>query len=116
DLVTARYQVLEQSYHSLSLAKDDKDQSEEARIAAIKFKIGILHRYLFNGILSNAGEYRKPSDPKGGYIGFGGAKHHRQQSKFKGTKPSNIEQALDQALTHLDYQTNDPIESALRFY
>lgn len=116
DLITARYQVLEQSYRSLFLAKGDNDQPESERIATIKFKIVALHRYLFSGILSHAGEFRKTSDPKGGYIGFGGTKHQRQQSKFKGTKPPNIEQELDRALAHLDYKAKNPIENTLRFY
>lgn len=115
-MITARYQIIEQNYHSLPPVKNADHLSEASRIFALKSRVSALHEYLYNGILGNAGEFRKSSDPGNGYIGFGGPRHQRQRPQFRGVTPSKISNELDKALIHLDYETNHPIGSALRFY
>jgi fido (protein-threonine AMPylation protein) len=115
-MIAARYRIIEQSFRSFSL-KDTKQHSSDTDYAFIfKAYVSALHKFLFKDILSNAGEFRKASDPKGGTIGFGGTKHQGRQSKFKGTAPSRIEDGLESALSNLDYDAENPVDNALRFY
>lgn len=60
-----------------------------------------LHRYLFEGILRNAGTFRHPSDPNSGIITFGGPKGQTTQPLLRGTPPREIEPALRHALERL---------------
>lgn len=115
-LIAARYQRLEQSYRHMftHLFRDNKTDKEWSR--AFKRIIYTLHRYLFDSILSNAGDVRKTSDPGKGMIGFGGMRHQQQRSRFYGTTPSDIDSELDIACSHLVCEPEDPVENALRFY
>lgn len=79
NMLMARYQVIEQNYHSLPPINNAVHLSESDRIFALKSRISVLHKYLYEGILDNAGEFQKASDPGNGYIGFGGTKHQRRQ-------------------------------------
>lgn len=82
----------------------------------LKQRAFLIHKFLYNDILSNAGKTRKSSDPGGGVIGFGGTKHQRQRMRFKGTSPSKIDDELDIAFSHLVLEPKDPIDKAMRFY
>lgn len=114
--IAARYQVIEQSYQALSITNFEKSSLDIDRVSTFKLRVSMIHEYLFRDILKNAGEFRKVSDPNAGSIGFGGLKHQGQQSKFKGTPPSKIEDELHKALSNLDYEAENPIGNALRFY
>ncbi|WP_446008007.1 Fic family protein [Candidatus Electrothrix sp.] len=70
----------------------------------------ILHRYLFEGIFSNAGVYRQYQDPKNGAVFFGA----RQQ--FQGAPAGKINNEIQQAVSHLLPQTNHPVYQAVKFY
>jgi Fic family protein len=115
-MIAARYRIIEQSFRSLSVTNIERQSSDADYASVFKFRVSVLHEFLFKGILSNAGEFRKASDPHGGTIGLGGTKHQGRQSKFKGTAPSKIEDKLDKALSHLFVEPENPVDNALRFY
>jgi fido (protein-threonine AMPylation protein) len=116
--INTRYKVLENEF---ILEKSDifsPSGSEDVDVNPSnlkKFAFGV-HRFLFNNILSNAGEVRKSSDPNGGHIYFGGAKHQHHKQQFQGTLPSKINAELDVAFAHLTANTDEPIRQAMRFY
>ncbi len=114
--IAARYQQLEQSYSELTIANQEKRGIQNDYPSIFKERAYVFHRYLFIGIVSNAGMVRKASDPKGGRIGFGGIKHQQQRAEFKGASPSKIDNELDKAFSHLVENPEDPVEQALRFY
>jgi len=76
-----------------------------------------FHKFLYDNILNNAGEFRSKIDPGAGLIGYGGLQH-RVAGKFKysGTAPSNIIQELIPAFGNLRKNTTEPISAALEFY
>lgn len=111
--IASRYSALEQSYRQLAKQYQKLDSNLPVRLKELAYAI---HGFLFISILSNAGEVRKKTDPKGGRIGFGGSRHQQQRSKFAGTTPSKITTELDNAFSHLVYNPGDPIENAMRFY
>ena len=74
----------------------------------------ILHRTLFKDILSNAGNYRQPTEPKGGTVYFGRQKG--VQPRFIGTPAGEIEQALSDVFRHLSKDSDNPVASAVIFY
>ncbi|MCB9104823.1 MAG: Fic family protein [Anaerolineales bacterium] len=73
-----------------------------------------LHRTLFRGILSNAGNYRQSTEPNGGIVYFGGQKG--AQPRFTGTPASEIEQVLHKVFRHLSKSAHTPVVSAVIFY
>ena len=73
-----------------------------------------LHLALFRGILSNAGNYRQPTEPKGGTVYFGSQKG--AQPRFIGTPAGEIEQTLHQVFRHLSKNASNPVASAVIFY
>lgn len=70
-----------------------------------------LHKQLFGGILSNAGEYRKATDPNKGEVFFGPS-----TNQFAGADPGTIESMLRQNLSTLILHPADPVKVAARFY
>lgn len=73
-----------------------------------------LHRTLFGGILSNAGNYRQSAEPNGGIVYFG--RQRGAQPRFIGTPADEIEQALRGAFQYLSKKIDDPVASAVTFY
>ena len=111
--IASRYSALEQSYRRLAKKYQGRDANLPVRLKQLAYAI---HGFLFDGILSNAGQVRKNTDPKGGRIGFGGTRHQQQRSEFSGTTPTQISFELDEAFCHLVQNPNNPIENAMRFY
>jgi len=111
--IASRYSALEQSYRQLTKQYQGPDSKLPVRLKHLAYAI---HGFLFDRILSNAGQVRKNTDPKGGRIGFGGTRHQQQRSEFSGTTPSQIVSELDEAFSHLVHNPDDPIENAMRFY
>ncbi len=70
----------------------------------------LLHSYLFEGIFSNAGNYRSHDDPGNGYIVFG------LRQKFRGVSPASIEDGVTRAISNLTKNTADAVSNAVRFY
>ena len=117
-VIAVRYQSIEsEQYFKGISASDLKELDLSQNLPEIlKQRAFLIHKFLFKDILSNAGERRRSSDPEDGTIGFGGAKHQRQRMRFKGTNPPKIDKELDKAFSHLDLESEDPIENAMRFY
>jgi len=74
----------------------------------------ILHRELFKGILSNAGNYRQPTESNGGIVSFG--VQRGAQPRFVGAPAGDIEQALHKVFQNLSKDTEDPVISVVTFY
>ena len=55
----------------------------------------IIHRILFHKIFSNAGAYRKTTDPGGGLVRFG------PNQMYEGTHPNYIDEKVRQAIEGL---------------
>jgi len=70
----------------------------------------VLHSFLFQKILSNAGEYRKSSEPGSGIVRFGATR------QYSGSHPSHIAEATQTALDLLKPTSAEPIRTALKFY
>lgn len=70
-----------------------------------------LHKQLFGGILNNAGEYRKATDPNNGEVFFGPS-----TNQFAGADPGMIDSMLRQNISSLTLSPPDPVYVAARFY
>ena len=70
-----------------------------------------FHKQLFEGILNNAGEYRKSTDPNKGEVFFGPS-----TNQFAGADPSMIESMLRQNISTLTLSSPDPVYVAAKFY
>lgn len=76
-----------------------------------------IHKFMYSEILSNAGEYRKKTDPFEGAIGFGGSNKRMVYShQFTGTRPDEIIERLIDAFCYLSSSSSNPIRSGLQFY
>jgi len=75
----------------------------------------VIHSYLFNGILTDAGHFRSVDEPNKGVIYFGGQKHLTGQPQFIGICPDKIETELLKCF-EVFKNDSDPLEIALRFY
>lgn len=76
-----------------------------------------FHHVIFKEIISISGEYRSIEHEGTGAVYFGGQKRQELRSRFKGSKPENIEEDLKSAFQHLLYFHSDtPVDDALRFY
>jgi len=114
--IASRYSALEQSYRQLANQYQHPSPRNTRLPVRLKQLAYATHYYLFDKILSNAGQVRKKTDPKDGRIGFGGMRHQQQRTEFTGAKPSKIVSELDSAFSYLVYNPEDPIEHAMRFY
>ena len=74
-----------------------------------------IHSSLYKNILSNAGQFRKISDPNGGNVYFG-FNQRTQRERFIGTEPKLIESELKEAFGILFNAQYKPPEKAIRFY
>ena len=76
-----------------------------------------FHKELFRDIFTNAGKFRKSSDPNGGNIYFGPSDPRRSITvKYKGTAPLNISQELNKIFKQLSSDDANPVFTAVRFY
>ncbi|GAB4432953.1 MAG: hypothetical protein Kow0031_14450 [Anaerolineae bacterium] len=73
-----------------------------------------LHDVLYKNILANAGDYRRATDPGGGYVQFGLQRDHTPL--FTGTPATDIEQLLPEAFQYLVKDAADPVRAAVAFY
>jgi len=69
-----------------------------------------LHEYLFQGLLSNAGQFRKSTDQGGGRVYFG------PSQRFQGVPPEEIAQGVMRACGHLSKESQAPLLSVTKFY
>lgn len=75
-----------------------------------------LHFYLYEGLYSFAGQFRKYDDPNRGTIHFGIQHGHQRKPPFTGDSPKSIEAGVLEAVQHLKIHTQNPLYQALRFY
>jgi len=112
-LIRARWLILTESIDDISNVLLPSSNPSTDRLG---FIIKFLHRFLYKGILSNAGDYRHAKDPNGGIINFGGQRRSESLHKYQGSVPSQIENDLHISIDYLIEETDDPIEAAIRFY
>lgn len=76
-----------------------------------------FHIVIFKEIISISGEFRSTEHDGSGSVYFGGQRRQEFRSRFKGSKPENIEEDLKGAFQHLlDFNSDTPVDDALRFY
>ncbi|MCB0749175.1 MAG: Fic family protein [Ignavibacteriae bacterium] len=129
ELLRVRYEKLEQSIpvfvnalmgeiSRLKINPQSKNKSN-SDFFTVYFAVycNSFHELLFKDILKNAGSYRKSSDPKDGYVGFGGESRRRVGShKFSGSNPKVIKKDLASTFVLLDKNSKQPVKDALEFY
>lgn len=98
-----------------------KVESGDASLRGLlRARVKMTHELLFSEILVNAGEYRKATDPNRGSVFFGGRKKQTTQPRYRGANPSDIEEGLSNAFSHLEYQPDagkkEITRSAALFY
>lgn len=93
-----------------------RDRVEEGRDLheLLRERVRKVHHLLFDEILENAGEYRQVGDTGGHRVHFGGRKKQTLQPKYSGVHPDEIEEGLDSAFEHLDYQPDASKEVVVR--
>lgn len=129
-LLITRYLQLEKNIPAILNLLDDPDLSRricdlfpllykdnDTFPAHFRFLITFFQEYLFSKILSNAGEFRKSSDPFEGRIGFGGT-DFRVIAKFKysGSPCNEIENDLIKCFSLLKKNPDDPLAASVEFY
>lgn len=75
----------------------------------------LFHHGLYSGILKNAGNFRKATDPSAGIVNFGGRRPQRLKAHFRGSPPRNIPEDLEHAFAVLR-KTGDPVAASIEFY
>ena len=115
--IATRYQVYEKNIDVFFLYQSEIVKQSKGHWGTVLKQLAYdTHAFLFDGILSNAGEIRKKSEPNGGRIQFGGLRHQQQRAQFEGARPGLIEKQLKEAFSHLVAVPQNPIEQALRCY
>lgn len=113
-MIGVRYQQLENQTDNFIRILSN---SQVAFSEFLKSLASILHAYLFNDILSNAGSYRKATDPNNGFVGFGSDKvRNPSLTEFQGSPTAIIEPELSKAFRLLSRDDKDPIRTAIVFY
>lgn len=76
-----------------------------------------IHNYLFNEILSKAGQFRKKTDPNNGFVGFGSDRpRNPSQTQFKDSNPDLIETELSKTFNFFSETDSNPIRTSILFY
>ncbi|WPD21629.1 MAG: Fic family protein [Candidatus Electrothrix scaldis] len=88
-----------------------KAQPEKAAYSFFQKIPSELHKQLFAGILNNAGEYRKATDPNNGEVFFGPS-----TNQFAGADPAMIDSMLRNNISSLKLSPPDPVDVAAKFY
>ncbi len=116
--IKGRYLAIAQTYESISEKYGrDENGSVASDLDRVLHQIALaLHEYLYQGILSNAGRYRKATDPGGGTVFFGGKRPGRRTMKFKGSPPADIEDDLRHTFRVLSDDSVDPPSASIEFY
>ena len=111
--IQIRYSVLDANKENyVSLASIDKRPFNEILLELAKR----VHSFMFDNVLSNAGEFRKATDPHNGFVTFGPELTRTAWgSKFKGTSPTQIDIELKSAFAILSKEDHDPIRHSILF-
>ncbi len=105
-LIHLRFGQLNAEQFAVALAPLN-DTEFRVRIFSLPLK---MHRYLFQGILSNAGLYRNYNDSDHGSIHFG------PNQKFFGRSPFDITAGVKDACSCLGRNDSDPVTCVVAFY
>jgi len=116
DIINDRFRALESADFIESVCKASERIVNEQLLRFFINLVKLIHRYLYGDILSNAGRYRKNSDPDYGKVSFGGNKPHALKQKYTGAPPKYIRKNLKIAFSWLNRNPVDPVDNALRFY
>lgn len=87
-----------------------RDATPEGWVSFVRF----CHHQLYEGLLVNAGEFRRAEDPEHNVF-FGGYNPRTMQERHKGRPPAQIEAALLAAFAHLN-APSDPVAAIARAY
>lgn len=113
-LLTFRYASIEQQLDKLVEEIKQKQYDTEFYFSSLA---QIFHLFLFWEILSNAGEYRKSTEPYGGYVGFGKTDVRKPTGQqFDGTPPEKIKEELQLIYQTLSWEDNEPVRTSILFY
>jgi len=115
-VIQGRYQSIEQStgnlVEAISREREKLKLAETFRTLAMLF-----HLALFRDLLSNAGNFRQPTEPNHGYVGFGKVDVRSPSlAQFNGTRADGIEDELSDAFTLLSSADRDPVRNSVVFY
>lgn len=69
--------------------------------AACRRCLTLAHQVLYGGLLSNAGEPRRPGDAGGSAVYYGGTRGARREPRFTGSPTDRIDADLDAAFARL---------------
>ncbi len=113
-IITTRYSQFNRFYPDIieHLKKHQDDFS------AIFLSLPVtIHKFLCKDIFSNAGEFRKKSDPGKGMVYFGPSKHRGLRiEKYKGCVPEKIEAFLKSISNSLRPTDTNPVLSICIYY
>ncbi len=121
DLIADRSRGLAESYvEAADAVATLLDERETPMPAACRRLLFVAHERLYHGILTNAGQTRKPGDSGGSRVFFGGLRGDRRTMRFEGTPASTIDDELDRAFGRLqDWRTGErdaARDAAVLFY
>lgn len=105
---------------TLTLVHTQMDQRLDLVESVVNDAEGLIrdiHRFLFTGVLCNAGEYRSAHDAHAGAVWFGGHdRYYRKIGRFEGSAPENIASDVRAALDAYCMGTSDPLRAVCTFY
>lgn len=109
-----RYTQLEASVESFA---DIFAKGPNALTVVFSESTRLIHQYLFQDIVSNAGSYRQEADPNGGFVGFGKDKSRNpHQMEFAGLSPNLIEPKLRAVFASMSLTNPNPVRQGIWFY
>ena len=115
-----RWQRIQSDIIAIGDSIREKVESEVSLSSELKSLALGAHYYLFDGILVNAGEYRKRSDPNRGVVYFGGNEPQGMEMKYEGEHPPKIDQGINEAFSFLSYERDESkskiVKNATTFY
>ncbi|MBU1873050.1 hypothetical protein KJ688_04875, partial [bacterium] len=111
-LIKSRFRAFEKSNFIPEICSKLKSIDHSGYPGFFRNFAKIIHHYIYQDILVNAGEYWRSSDPGGGLILFGGQKQRSLESKFKGVSADKIENDLNKAYSWLG-ENGDPVANVL---
>ena len=116
NLIQSRYLTLESQCSAFVVSL--KDVSRHISFDSLFLDIiPTSHSFLFKDILSNAGRYRKSSEPNNGYVGFGGTDtRSATRAKFHGSPPITIKKEIETAAKMLSSGDAEPVKNSILFY
>ena len=115
ELIKTRFRTIEKSDFLPEICEDLKSVPNNGYPRFFEYFAKMIHKYLYENILINAGEYRKAEDPGGGIILFGGSKQRSMESRFKGVPADKVEEELAKAFSWLG-KSGNPVKNVLHFY